>query len=80
MGITARDPALRFAEHLRAVGTGRDVLRYGVFDGARGLSKAQARFLEQVLINQYGMQRNGGALLNKINSISPKYWWQYGIK
>ena len=36
--------------------------------------------MEQMLINQYGLGKNGGQLLNKINSISPKYWDMYGIE
>jgi hypothetical protein len=40
----------------------------------------QPRERGQTLINQYGLQKNGGLLLNKINSIAPKNWWQYGIK
>ncbi|MDC8098670.1 hypothetical protein [Chryseobacterium rhizosphaerae] len=39
-----------------------------------GLTKAEARVIEQNFINQYGLQRNGGALLNKINSIAPNNW------
>ncbi len=35
------------------------------------LSRADARAVEQALINTYGLPRNGGSLLNQINSISP---------
>jgi len=80
VGITGRDAAVRFGEHLNSVGTGKELLRYQVIKGAEGLSKTQARIWEQTLINQYGLQKNGGILLNKVNSIAPKYWWQYGIK
>lgn len=80
VGITGRDAAVRFGEHLNSVGTGKELLRYQVIKGAEGLSKTQARIWEQTLINQYGLQKNGGMLLNKVNSIAPKYWWQYGIK
>lgn len=45
-----------------------------------GLTKEQARIMEQNLINKYGIIRNGGKLYNKINSISPKYWNKYGIE
>lgn len=41
---------------------------------------AQARIMEQNLINQYGMQKNGGSLYNQRNSIAPKYWGKHGIK
>lgn len=79
VGITGRDAAVRFGEHLNS-GTARSLLDYRVIDGATGLSKTGARVWEQTLINQYGLQKNGGMLLNKVNSIAPKYWWQYGIK
>jgi hypothetical protein len=78
VGITGRDAAVRFSEHLNS-GTARSLLDYNVIKGAEGLSKTQARIWEQTLINQYGLQKNGGQLLNKINSIAPKNWWQYGI-
>jgi hypothetical protein len=41
-----------------------------------GLSRADARAIEQFLINKHQLAKNGGTLLNKINSIStknPKY-------
>ena len=31
------------------------------------------------LINQYGLEKNGGQLINMINSISPKFWDTFGI-
>ena len=37
---------------------------------ARKLTLKQARGLEQALINKYGLMKNGGTLINKINSIS----------
>lgn len=80
VGITMRDPLIRFAEHLAAEGTGKELLRYEVIQGATNLSKLSARILEQTLINQYGFVRNGGQLLNRINSIAPKYWALYGIR
>lgn len=79
VGITGRDVAVRFGEHLNS-GTARSLLDYRVIDGATGFSKTGARVWEQTLINQYGLQKNGGMLLNKVNSIAPKNWWQYGIK
>ncbi|WP_443946600.1 RHS repeat-associated core domain-containing protein [Pedobacter sp. AW1-32] len=79
VGITERDAAVRFAEHLNS-GTAKSLLQYRVVDGATGLSRTGARVWEQTLINQFGLQKNGGLLLNKINSIAPKNWWQYGIK
>ena len=37
-----------------------------------GVSRDSARILEQTVIETFGMTKNGGILLNKINSISPK--------
>jgi uncharacterized protein with PIN domain len=37
-----------------------------------GLSRADARAVEQRLINEYGLSKEGGTLLNKINSIAKK--------
>jgi hypothetical protein len=79
VGITERQAAVRFAEHLNS-GTAKSLLQYRVVDGATGLSRTGARVWEQTLINQYGLQKNGGLLLNKVNSIAPKNWWQFGIK
>lgn len=78
IGITQRDPMNRFIEHLRS-GTERATLRYYPIEGAQGLSRIQARIIEQKLINTYGFGRNGGLLFNKINSISSRYWDKWGI-
>jgi RHS repeat-associated protein len=75
VGITERAAATRFAEHAASIGTGKENLIYRVVNGAEGLSRMDARIWEQTLINQYGLGKNGGLLLNKINSIAPKYWW-----
>ena len=37
---------------------------------AKKLTLKQARGLEQALINRYGLLKNGGTLINKINSIA----------
>ena len=37
----------------------------------QGLTRTDARAVEQVLIEIHGLGKNGGTLLNKINSISP---------
>lgn len=66
VGITGRDPAIRWAEHA-ASGTERANLRYDVVKD--GLTKLEARNEEQNFIDQLGLQKNGGQLLNKINSI-----------
>ena len=78
VGITERNPDVRFNEHHNSHGTGKESLDYRV--KASGLSKFEARRMEQQLINKYGFGKNGGQLYNKINSISPKYWDKYGIK
>lgn len=80
VGITERAAEVRFAEHLGATGTGRELLRYEVIQGATGLSRDAAKIMEQNLINTYGLGRNGGLLLNRINSIASKYWEALGIK
>ena len=75
VGITGRDAAVRFGEHLSS-GTAKSLLRYEVVPGATNLSRTGARVWEQTLINQNGLNN----LLNVRNSIAPKYWFQYGIK
>ena len=78
IGITQRDPMTRFIEHFNS-GTERATLSYYSIKGAQGLSRMQARIIEQKLINTYGLGRNSGLLFNKINSISPRYWNKWGI-
>jgi predicted esterase len=36
-----------------------------------GLSRSDARAVEQALIEVHGLGRSGGTLLNRINSIAP---------
>ena len=79
IGITGRAPGVRIAEQLKS-GTAKSLLRYEVVPGATGLSRTGARVWEQTSINELGLQKYGGLLLNKINSIAPKNWWIYGIK
>jgi RHS repeat-associated protein len=71
VGITMRDAAIRFNEHLNSIGTGKEFLRYDVIDGAVNLLRSEAKAIEQQLIDQYGLGKNGGQLLNKYNSIAP---------
>ena len=78
VGITEREPQLRFKEHLKS-NTNRSNLDYIPIDGTGKLSRIQSRIIEQNLINTYGLGKNGGVLYNKINSLSPKYWNKYGI-
>jgi hypothetical protein len=68
VGIT-NDLARRTAEQLRQKG-----IRIDEF--MRDLSREDARAVEQALIEIHGLQKNGGSLLNRINSIArnnPKY-------
>lgn len=65
VGITD-DVARRGSEHLRTKN-----IRIEQIDGLDDLSRADAHAIEQTLINYYGLGRDGGTLLNQINSISP---------
>jgi filamentous hemagglutinin len=64
IGIT-NDVIRRAAEQLRSKG-----IVISAVNGLDNLSRADARAVEQVLIEEYGGPK--GPLLNKINSISPK--------
>ncbi|MFZ4796423.1 MAG: hypothetical protein ACOYMA_02955 [Bacteroidia bacterium] len=66
-------------EH-RNSGTNRSELNFDIFDDAVNLSKDAARVYEQNLINKYGLGTKGGQLFNKINSISEKNWFKFGIQ
>ncbi len=61
-GIT-NNVARRAAEHLAGKGINIQPLM-------TGLSMGQARAVEQALIEIHGLSKNGGTLLNKINSIA----------
>lgn len=37
-----------------------------------GVDRTSARYVEQAVIDTFGMKKNGGLLDNKINSIAPK--------
>jgi RHS repeat-associated protein len=67
VGIT-NNPARRAAEHLASP----RALEITPIPGLQNLSRADARAVEQVLINHYALARNGGTLLNRINSIARK--------
>ena len=62
-GMT-NDLARRAAEHLRGKGIQIEKL-FG------NLSREDARAVEQALIEIHGLKKNGGTLLNQINSIAP---------
>lgn len=77
VGMTMRDVGIRQAEHW--LDPKKAHLVFEQVKGASNLTKMEARIWEQNLINKYRLPRNGGQLLNKINSIAEKYWPQYGI-
>jgi len=62
VGIT-NNLARRAAEHLASKGINISPLM-------RGLSRVDARAVEQTLIEIHGLGKNGGTLLNRINSIA----------
>lgn len=64
VGIT-NNFSRRAAQHLADRG-----FRIRSIPGISNLSRSDARAVEQVLINLHGLTRNGGTLLNRINSIS----------
>ena len=76
VGITGRSVLVRAAEHLNAVGTGKELLRY--VQVSSHATKLGARIAEQTWINQLG-GIGSGQLLNRINSIAKKYWNQHNI-
>jgi RHS repeat-associated protein len=55
----------RAAEHLGSKG-----ISIRMIPGLRNLSRADARAVEQTLIEHHKLARNGGTLMNRINSIS----------
>ncbi|MEK7628657.1 MAG: hypothetical protein AAB421_04565 [Patescibacteria group bacterium] len=71
VGITKRDTEVRWNEHRGKTGSGKDELDYEVVGPKGALTKTEARLGEQSLIEKFGMQKNGGQLLNLRNSISP---------
>jgi filamentous hemagglutinin len=56
----------RAGEHLGSKGISIDAI-----PGLGNLTRADARAVEQALIENHGLSRNGGTLMNKINSIAP---------
>jgi RHS repeat-associated protein len=67
VGIT-NDLIRRQAEHLADPAKRFEISR---IPGLSNLTSAQARAVEQVLINRFGFQTDGGTLVNKVNSIAP---------
>jgi hypothetical protein len=76
VGITSRNVTTRAAEHMKKPAF--QGLEFGEVAG--DLSKIDARKMEQTFINQFGLGKKGGQLLNQINSIAPSKWGMYGIK
>ncbi len=64
VGIT-NNLGRRAAEHAATKGISIKAL-----DGLTGLTRQAARGTEQALIESFGLERNGGSLMNKINSIA----------
>lgn len=64
VGIT-KNPVSRAAAHLREKGIVIDPI-----PGLANLSKQEAKAVEQTLIDHHGLGKNGGTLLNKLNSIA----------
>jgi len=79
VGITKRNPEIRIGEHLRSNSI-RNSLSYSTIKGTGNYSSIRAHILEQKIINYYKLQKNGGLLYNKINSLAPKKWPLYQIK
>jgi len=79
IGITKRDPEIRFNEHYNSNSLRKGLL-YTPINETGNYSEIRARILEQKLINYYMLQKDGGTLYNKINSISPSRWPLYGIR
>lgn len=79
VGITKREPQIRFKEHLRSR-TEKATLNYVILPETGNFTCRKAHIMEQNYINKYGLQKNGGQLFNKINSISQKKWEKFGIK
>jgi hypothetical protein len=65
VGIT-NDMRRRAAEHART----KDI-KIEKIKGLEGLSTSDAKAVEQTLIEFYQLGKNGGSLLNKINSMGP---------
>lgn len=72
VGITKRDPEIRYDEHRRS-GTNRATLKFHSVDDAQNL--LEARIKEQMKINKYGLEN----LYNKRNEIALKHWKKFGI-
>jgi hypothetical protein len=70
VGITSNFEA-REAAHLAGNNGSGVSFQIAAIDGLDSLSMEDAKAAEQYLIDSYGLGKNNGSLLNKINSISP---------
>jgi filamentous hemagglutinin len=64
VGIT-KNIAVRAARHLAQKG-----IAIRAIPGLTAIARDEARAVEQVLIERFGLDKNGGTLLNQINSIA----------
>ncbi len=76
VGLTSNFEARAAAQLAGRNGSGTSMV-IKELEGLNGLSLGDARAVEQTLIDSYGLGKNGGSLLNKINSISPTADTQY---
>jgi hypothetical protein len=78
VGISG-EVARRWASHWNS-SSARATLEYLEVQGAAFTTRLSARIWEQSQIIRYGLQRDGGQLLNRRNEIAPKYWDKHGLK
>ena len=78
VGRTDRKPEIRFQEHFHDGSKKSIIVKFEPIKTT--LDHNSSRAAEQILINKYGMKKNGGDLINKVNSISPKQWKKFGVE
>ena len=69
MGRTDRKPEIHFQEHFHDGSKKNIIVKYEPIKTTLDYNSSKAA--EQILINKYGMEKNGGNLINKVNSRSP---------
>jgi hypothetical protein len=77
VGIS-KDVAIRWAQH--NLDPQKIGLAFQQVKGAEFTTRLSARIWEQKQILQHGLQKHGGALMNKRNEIAEKFWKELGIK
>lgn len=84
IGITEREPTIRYNEHLISNGPRAsldfDGFEKSVIPNNGSLTRMEARIWEQKMIMKYRMQKHGGLLYNKRFEIAPKNWKKYKIE